>query len=294
MLTRSRIACPAGFDFLRTVEVLRRGPYDPLHWCDGRRWRRRFAADGRVFLVEATCGRSVTVRRLAGDAPPPETVWRLVTRVLGLDDPGPTLARGLPASARHVARAHRGISMPGHGTLFETLVQTVLGQQIHAKVANRHRAAFIYAFGIRYDYRGRGDGAYPTPERLARTRVRQIHALGISTGKARAIVAIAESLRAGRLSEEEIARMPAEEAIAAMSALPGIGRWTSEWVLLRGFRRFEIVPAGDLAIRKAVAWSLGRRHLPTERQLRAAVRGWAPHGGLVTYRALYAHRQTLG
>ncbi len=293
MPTSSRIACPAGFEFLRTIEVLRRGPHDPLHWCDGRRWRRLFAFDGRVVLVEATCGRTVTVRRLAGDAPP-GVVRRLVTRVLGLDDPGPVRLRGLPASVRRVARAHRGLSLPGHGTLFEALVQTVLGQQIHAKVANRHRAAFIYAFGIRYDYRGRGYWAYPTPERLVGVRVPTIRALGISTAKARAIVAIAKSLRTGRLVEDAIARMPAEEAIAAMSALPGIGRWTSEWVLLRGFRRFDVVPAGDLAIRKAVAWSLGRTRLLTERQVRAAVRGWAPHGGLVTYRALYAHRQTVG
>lgn len=224
----------------------------------------------------------------------PEMVRRLVTRMLGLDDPGPVRVRGLPASVRRLARAHRGLSLPGHGSLFEALVQTVLGQQIHAKVANRHRAAFIYAFGIRYDYRGHGYWAYPTPQRLTGIRVPKIRALGISTAKARAILAIADSLRAGRLSENALARMSAEDAIAAMSALPGIGRWTSEWVLLRGFRRFDIVPAGDLAIRKAVAWSLGRTRLLSEREVRTAVRTWVPHGGLVTYRALYAHRQTVG
>ena len=292
MPTISRIPYFEGFDFARTIEVLRRGPHDPLHWSDGQRWRRLFAVDGRLTLVEATCGRTVTVRRLAGRVPN-ETVRRLVQRVLGLDDPGPGHLRGLPPSVRRAARAHLGVSLPGHATLFEALVQTVLGQQIHAKVANRHRAAFIYAFGARYEYRGRGYWAYPTPERLARARISQIRALGISTVKARAIVAIAASLRDGRLSEDALARMSAEDAIAALSALPGIGRWTSEWVLLRGFRRFEIVPAGDLAIRKAVGWSLGRTRLLTERQVRAAVRGWAPYAGLVAYRTLHAHRQTV-
>jgi 3-methyladenine DNA glycosylase/8-oxoguanine DNA glycosylase len=65
-------------------------------------------------------------------------------------------------------------------------------------------------------------------------------------------------------------------------------------VLLRGLRRFEIVPAGDLALRKSVTWSLGRKRLLTERQVRAAVRRWAPYAGLIAYRTLHAHRQTVG
>lgn len=219
---------------------------------------------------------------------------RTVTRVLGLDDPGAALAGGLPADARRLVRAHAGRLLPGHSSLFEALVHAVLGQQLHAAVANRHRAAFVYAFGMRYDYRGRGYWAYPTPERLAGVRASRIRALGISTGKARAILGIARSLRDGRLTEARIAAMPSEDAIAAMSTLPGIGRWTSEWVLLRGLRRFEIVPAGDLAVRKAVAWSLGRRQLLTERQVRDATRAWAPHGGLVAYRMLNAHRRAVG
>lgn len=64
-----RVSAPPAFDFLGTIEALRRGPHDPLHWCDGRRWRRLFAVDGRVFLVEVTCRRALTIRRLAGDAP---------------------------------------------------------------------------------------------------------------------------------------------------------------------------------------------------------------------------------
>jgi len=293
MSQASRVACPPGFDFLGTVGVLRRGPYDPLHWCDGRRWRRLFAVDGDVFLAEATCGRVLTVRRLAGTAPR-DVVTRTVTRVLGLDDPAAALTRRLPVPARRIARAHAGIVLPGHSTLFEALVHAVLGQQIHAKVANRHRAAFIYTFGASYDHRGRRYWAYPTPARLARAKVPQIRALGISTAKARAILAAARRFRDGHLTEGALSAMPAEDAIAALSALPGIGRWTSEWVLLRGLRRFEIVPAGDLAVQKALAWALGRRRPLTERQVRAAIRPWAPYAGLVVYRVLNAHRQAVG
>src|SRR5579872_926299 len=288
-----RVSAPPAFDFLGTIEALRRGPHDPLHWCDGRRWRRLFAVDGCVFLVEVTCRRVLTIRRLAGEAPR-DLVKRTVTRVLGLDDPGAALAGRLPPAARRFVRARAGRLLPGHSSLFEALVHAVLGQQLHAAVANRHRAAFIYAFGMRYDYRGVGYWAYPTPERLAGVRASRIRALGISTGKGHAILTIARRLRDGRLTAARLAAMPSEDAIATMSALPGIGRWTSEWVLLRGLRRFDIVPAGDLAVRKAVAWSLGRRRLLTERQVRSASRAWAPYRGLVAYRMLHAHRQAVG
>jgi len=102
---------------------------------------------------------------------------------------------------------------------------------------------------------------------------------------------------------EQAARDPASRrgrtgrtrtAIGELSTLPGVGRLTSEWVLLRGLRRFEIVPAGDLAVRKAVAWALRSPEALTEQQVRDATSGWSPYGGLIAYRLLVAHRQAIG
>jgi len=299
-----RVPCPQGFDFPATVGVVRRGPADPLNVWDGVRWRRLFAADGSAFLLEAALDRGtrsprdaaprgLAVRRLEG-AVRPQIVRRLIGRIFGLDDPGPASRRRLPPDLRRLISGHTGMLLPGFPSLFEALVQTVLGQQLHVLVANRLREGFVRTFGVRRERFGATYWAFPEPRRVAQARVGQIRKIGVSTVKAGAILAIAHSLEAGRLSEDRLTGLAAGEAIAELSALPGVGRWTSEWVLLRALRRFEIVPAGDLAVRKAVTWALGAREVLTEQQVRDAAAAWAPYGGLLAYRLVAANRQAIG
>ncbi len=322
-----RVPCPHGFDFPATVGVIRRGPNDPLNRWDGVRWRRLFAVDGSTVLLEAEVDRrargqtdavppvrarlpaavpyrsdradargqacGLVVRRREGWAPPP-LVRRLVGRIFGLDDPGPAFGRRIPARFRRLIRGHAGMLLPGYPSLFEALVHTVLGQQLHVLVANRHREAFVHAFGASRKFSGEIYWTFPEPRHVAQARMGPIRRIGASRVKAGAILAIARSLESGRLSEDRLAALPAAEAIAELSTLPGVGRWTSEWVLLRALRRFEIVPAGDLAVRKAVTWALGTSEVLTEQQVRDAAVAWSPYGGLVAYRLLAAYRRTIG
>lgn len=319
-----RLPSPRGFDFAATAEAVRRGPGDPLNQWDGVRWRRMFAVGtDSVLLLEASlspdweelpepvarngsaggparangtdrqpgagdAGPTLVVRRLAGSAPP-EVAGRLVTRIFGLDDPGAALAPRVPAPLRRFVRNHTGMLLPGYPTLFEALAQTIMGQQLHVRVANHHRAAFVRTFGVRHGYRGRPYWTFPDPARVAGSRAPDLRRTGLSRVKAGALLAIARSVADGRLCEERLARMPAGEAIEELCALPGVGRWTSEWVLLRALRRFEIVPAGDLTVRKAVSWALGTSELLPEARIRDATASWGPYRGLIADRLTSAY-----
>lgn len=298
------LPCPRGFRFHATAETLRRGPADPLVWYDGRRWRRRVSGGRRLCLVEV----SDAAAGDAGEAPPrpdalhirilagrasDEVLARTVSRIFGLDDPGAAAARRLPERVRRTIRGCRA-ALPGYPTLFEALAQTVLGQQLHVAVANAHRAAFVRAFGTPFRFRRAAYWAFPAPADVAGARTRRLRGLGLSAAKAASLRAIAREIADGRLTEERLRTLPAADAIAALSALPGVGRWTSEWVLLRGLRRFEIVPAGDLAVRKAVGWLRGAGAPPPEETVRGAAAAWFPYGGLVAFRLLVVHRQTIG
>ncbi len=284
---------PPGFDFRATVEALRRGPADPLNSFDGRTWRRFFILDSRSFLLEAAWEDGLVLRTRAGTAPQALAEYA-ATRSLGLDDPGRGLVRYLPAPLRPVVRRAAGVLLPGHPSLFEALVQTVLGQQLAAQVANRQRAAFVRAFGTRYEIHGHDYWTFPNPAAIADAAVHRIRALGLSRVKAHAIRAIARELDAGHLTETRLSPLPVADVIGTLTELPGVGRWTSEWVLLRALRRFDVVPAGDLAIRKAIGWLLGSRAVPTEQRVRDAAAVWSPYGGLVAYRLLHAYRLALG
>lgn len=303
-----RLPCPPGFKFTATVETLRRGPADPLNWFDGRRWRRVFVSESAPLLLDASSApgsaagerRSrpadrydLVVRTLVGSASP-RTVKRIVEHIFGLDDPGNTLLRHVPRPLRPLIARTAGVLLPGYPALFEALVQTVLGQQLNTHVANRHRTAFVCAFGTQYEFQGHGYWAFPEPHAVAGIRPQRIRGLGISWTKARSLRGIARSLADGGVSEQRLTPLPAADAISALTALPGVGRWTGEWVLLRALRRFDVVPAGDLAVRKAVAWARRSPEIFTEQQVRDIAAAWFPYGGLVTFRLLHAHRQAIG
>ena len=295
------LPCPAGFDFHATATVMRRGPADPLVWYDGRRWRRRLAVDGAEFLAEVSTIASslqtrprLSVRLLAGAVPRP-ALARLVGRLFGLDDPAGALSHRLRGSIRcTLAGVRRTAALPGYPSLFEAAVHVILGQQISATAANAHRAAFTKRFGRPFAFQ---DGTYwmfPSPRDVAGERLASLRRPGLSTAKAVAVRAAARAFAGGAISEAGLERMRAEAAIETLTVLPGIGRWTAEWVLLRGLRRFDVVPAGDLAIRKAVTWHAGHAALLSEPQVRELAAAWTPYAGLVAFRLLLAHRQTVG
>ena len=273
---------------------MRRGPADPLVWYDGHRWRRRLTVDGAACLLEVVpAGSGLAARVLAGRAPRPH-LERTVARLFGLDDPARALSRHLPATVRRtMGRLRRTAALPGYPTLFEALVHTILGQQISATAANAHRAAFTKRFGRPFAFQGGTYWMFPATGDVAAERLASLRRPGLSTAKAVAVRAIARAFDRGVVSEPALEAMPAEAAIETLTALPGIGRWTAEWVLLRALRRFDIVPAGDLAVRKAVSWLAGRSDVLSEPEVRELAAPWTPYAGLVAFRLLLAHRQTF-
>src|SRR5579864_3556953 len=301
------LSCPPGFDFHATATVMRRGAADPLVWYDGRRWRRRLAIGGAACLLEVVpTGSGLAARLLAGRVLRPH-LERTVARLFGLDDPalvswlpvamsaGGARSRHLPATIRRAVGRLRGTAaLPGYPTLFEALVHTILGQQISATAANAHRAAFTRRFGRPFTFRGDTYWMFPATGDVAGERLGSLRRPGLSTAKAVAVRAIARAFDRGTVSEAALEALPPEAAIETLTALPGIGRWTAEWVLLRALRRFDIVPAGDLAVRKAVSWLAGSEELLSEPEVREFTAPWTPYSGLVAFRLLLAHRQTVG
>jgi DNA-3-methyladenine glycosylase II len=102
-----------------------------------------------------------------------------------------------------------------------------------------------------------------------------------STRKAQYVIAAARALAGGELREAELRGLPNEEAVARLTCLPGIGRWTAEWALIRALGRQDVVPADDLGVQQAVGrfYYGGSRPAATEiRRLAAAWRPWETYG----------------
>lgn len=150
---------------------------------------------------------------------------------------------------------------------FETLLRAIVSQQVSIRAA-----ASILA---RVDA---ATGGIADPGNIARTTDEALRAAGLSRQKISYIRSLAEDVLSGRL---DFSALPEEdeEAIAALTDVKGIGRWTAEIYLLFAEGRPDIWPAGDLAVQIEVGRILGLPARPTEKAVREMAEPWRPHRG---------------
>lgn len=144
-----------------------------------------------------------------------------------------------------------GLRVPGAFDGFELAVRAILGQQITVKAATTIAGRYVAALGeaVRTTHAGL-DRLAPTPDRVAHAPVEDLTALGIVRARAESIRALAREMAAGRLSLEPGAQP--EEAIARLTALPGVGPWTAQYIAMRALRWPDAFPKEDVAARKAL------------------------------------------
>jgi DNA-3-methyladenine glycosylase II len=176
------------------------------------------------------------------------------------------LAAAEPAFARGLARV--GYPEPRiRERGYATLLRTIVGQQVSVHAANavwRRLEALV------------GD---PTdPAAVAAASDEDLRTAGFSRQKSAYAKSLAEEVTSGRL---DLAALPAddEEAIAALTRVKGIGRWSAEVYLLFAEGRPDIWPAGDLAVQIEVGRLLGHPERPSEKLTRQLAEPWRPHRG---------------
>ncbi len=128
---------------------------------------------------------------------------------------------------------------------------------------------------------------FPGPADLVRIKPQRFRKLGFSYSKARSILALSRSLVAGG-DLAVLESMDDSRAIEWLSGLRGVGRWTAEYVLLRGLGRTSVFPGDDVGARNHLATWLGRRRPLDYLGVKRAVARWQPYAGLVYFHLLLA------
>ncbi len=251
---------------------------------DGR-YRRTVEVEGvRGWLsVEPLPGAEALVAELSPSLLPvvPQVTARLRS-LFDLDARPDVIAAHLsldPALAPVVAK-RPGLRLPGCFDGFETLVRTVLGQQISVKGATTLAGRLAGAFGDRVVTPVAGlDRATPTAARLAEVTTDELKALGVVTARANAIRTVAVAVRDGVVKLGPSA--DPEGVIAALVALPGIGPWTAHSVAMRALAWPDGFPHGDLVVKRM----LGNGK---PRDLLARAEAWRPYRGYATMHLWFA------
>jgi len=99
---------------------------------------------------------------------------------------------------------------------------------------------------------------------------------GLSRAKQRTLAALSMIMAEGELDLERLDALPPEEAIAALTAVPGIGPWTAQVYLLVAAGHPDIFPAGDVALQTAVGHAFGLESRPQANQLSLMAESWSP------------------
>lgn len=158
-----------------------------------------------------------------------------------------------------------------------TLLRTIVGQQVSVAAARSMWAKLENGFG-----------SPPDLEAVLNASDEQLRAAGLSRQKADYARSLAGLVLSGEL---DLAALPAddEEAVALLTRIKGIGRWSAEIYLLFAEGRADVWPAGDLAVQVEVGRLLGLEGKPSEKRLRELAEPWRPHRGAAAVLAWHSY-----
>ena len=162
-----------------------------------------------------------------------------------------------------------------------TLLRTIVGQQVSVAAARSMWAKLEGAFG-----------SPPDLNLLLAASAEALRAAGMSRQKAGYIRSLAELVISGEL---DLADLPDddEEAIALLTRIKGIGRWSAEIYLLFAEGRPDVFPAGDLAVMIELGRLMGLPDRPSEKQLRELAEAWRPHRGAAAVLAWHSYNSAV-
>lgn len=123
---------------------------------------------------------------------------------------------------------------------FDTLVRSIISQQLSAKAADAIEARVAQVVSIPFK-----------PDHFLSVSLDTLRSAGLSVAKARYILELAARVTDGRLNFADLLNSPDESVIASLTAIAGVGRWTAEMFLIFGLRRLDVLALGDAGLRRA-------------------------------------------
>lgn len=273
-----------------TVWALRRRKENLIDRWDGETYRRALPVAGAVIEVAVSQEGGpdapllrVDIRGERLHAGVAEGVETTLTRTLGLKL---DLSDFYTQAARDprlgpLAARFRGVKPPRFPTIFEAVVNAVACQQLTLTFGIQLLDRLTEAFGPPLTGEQGSPRAFPRPEDLADHQPEELRPLGFSRQKAQALLGVARAVTEGTLDLERAALLSDEEARAYFLALRGLGRWSAEYVLLRGLGRLQVFPADDVGARNNLLRWLGLSGPLDYAGVQEILAPWQPYAGLV-------------
>ena len=158
------------------------------------------------------------------------------------------------------------------GDAYGALVRSIVGQQLSTRSA---RAIFGRLIGI-------FDDRTPTPRELLDVDPQTLREVGLSRAKVAYLRDLAERVEDGELDLEGIAELPDEDVAAQLTQVKGLGPWSVQMFLIFHLGRPDVLPVGDLGIRRAIQDQYGLDEPPDAAEMERIAEPWRPNRSLAS------------
>jgi DNA-3-methyladenine glycosylase II len=164
-------------------------------------------------------------------------------------------------------------SYHGKMNIFQALLRSIVYQQLSGKAAATILTRVTALFP---------DGK-PTPETLLKISTPRLRKAGLSRGKVIYVRDLAKKTLNGTIEQKKFTRMTSQEIIDHLVAVKGIGQWTAHMLLIFTLHRIDILPTGDLAIRKGFQSVYGLDKMPTVKEMEVLAKDWREHASIASW-----------
>ena len=155
---------------------------------------------------------------------------------------------------------------------YGALLRSIVGQQLSVKAARSIYNRLIELF----------DGRAPTPQELLDADPDALRSAGLSRAKVAYLRSLAEHVLSGELELDRLDELPDEEIARELVAVKGLGQWSVDMFLIFHLGRPDVLPVGDLGVRRAVERLYGFEALPSAAELEALGERWRPYRSLAS------------
>ena len=286
-----------------TVWALRRRPENAVDRWDGRTYRRVLMIDRQAIEVAVhqsgrleapqlevdLLGSHLTVRH-------EQSARALLERMLGAHKdlkPFYKLATCDPR-LQPLVEEFRGLKPPQFPTVFEAVANGIACQQLSLLVGILLLSRLAHRTGVMSANPTDAAHGFPDAADLAGMKVLSLKSLGFSANKSRALLDISSAICDRRLNLQSLVQLDNQLALERLVKLNGVGRWTAEYVLLRGLGRLDIFPGDDVGARKRLAQFLRRKKSLDYDGVHRAVASWQPYAGFVYFHLLLSRIKKAG
>lgn len=157
---------------------------------------------------------------------------------------------------------------------FQALIRAIIHQQVSGAAANTIHARFLALFPR---------GKFPTPLMVRAMPPAKMRAAGLSGQKTSYIKDLAEKFSDGTIRHRSLHRMTSDELVEHLVQVKGIGVWSVHMFLIFTLNRPDVLPTGDLGIRKGFQAVYGLKKLPEHSQMERLARAWRAHASVASW-----------